>query len=75
MAEDKPAHRPDHSQFSQSTDYGSVDSAPDQERWVFVIDKEIEALEKMGCWVEVIDIDDMPDGCVPIGCKWDGFTN
>jgi len=38
--------------------------------------KEIEVLEKMGCW-EVIEITDMPDGCVPItvlqvpiGCKW-----
>ena len=26
-------------------------------------------MEKMGCW-DVLDIERMPDGCVPIGCKW-----
>jgi hypothetical protein len=69
LAEDKPAHRLDHSQFSQPTDFRSVSSAPDEEHWVLAMDKEIGVLEKMGCW-EVIDIAEMPDGCVPIGCKW-----
>ena len=30
--------------------------------------EEIKTMEKMGCW-EVLDIERMPDGCVPIGCK------
>ena len=34
LAEDKPAHRLDHSQFSQPTDFRSVSSATDEEHWV-----------------------------------------
>ena len=63
----KPAHRPP--EFSQPNDYRSIATAPDKEHWVTAMDKEFFTLEKMGCW-EVIDVEELPPGCVPIGCKW-----
>ena len=42
-----------------------MSTAPDNELWVTAMDKEFFTLEKMGCR-EVIDIGELPTGCVPI---------
>ena len=55
--------------FSQPSDHRSIDKAPDKDHWIQAEWKEIKTMEKMGCW-DVLDIERMPDGCVPIGCKW-----
>ena len=55
--------------FSQPSDHRGIDKAPDKDHWIQAEWKEIKTMEKMGCW-EVLDIERMPDGCVPIGCKW-----
>ena len=57
------------SDFTEPGDYAMCCKAPDYEKWLEAMIKEIKELENMGCW-KIVKLTSLPPGAKLINCRW-----
>jgi len=57
------------SNFTEPGDYAMYYKAPDYEKWLEAMIKEIKELEKMGCW-KIVKLTSLSPGAKLINCRW-----